>query len=313
MDSNVAKQAINGILNINKPAGMTSHDVVDLVRQMCGQRRVGHAGTLDPSATGVLIVCLGQATRVIEYLMASDKVYRAHIRLGVSTDTDDAEGEVTATTEVDVGEEEVQEALASFIGSIQQVPPMYSALKHEGTPLYKLARQGLTVDRQPRSVEIYNIELLDCFDKAQHKWTLPLLTIRVECSPGTYIRALARDLGQKLGCGAHLQSLTRLAGGHFTLEQAVSLDELAEAFAQGNWREFIHPLDEALLNFDPMVFDAQTEKRIRHGQQVEAPLVSEGEEGGLRRAYSENGELIAILGHDPRTGFWQPKKVFTAS
>lgn len=294
------KQEISGILNIDKPAGMTSHDVVDRVRQLSGQRRVGHAGTLDPSATGVLIVCLGQATRVAEYLMASDKVYHAQIRLGVSTNTDDAEGEVTAVAEVDVSKEEVQEALASFIGSIQQVPPTYSALKHQGTPLYELARRGVTVERKPRLVEIHHIELLD--------WTPPLLTIQVKCSPGTYIRALARDLGQKLGCGAHLQSLTRLASGRFTLEEAVRLDQLAEAFAQGNWQEFIHPVDEALLDFASMVIDAETEKRIRYGQQVQGPAALE--RGELRRAYSEKGELIAILRYDPQAGLWQPKKVF---
>jgi tRNA pseudouridine55 synthase len=278
---------ISGILNIDKPAGMTSHDVVDRVRRLSGQRRVGHAGTLDPTATGVLVVCLGQATRVAEYLVASDKVYRAQIRLGVSTDTHDAEGQVTATAEVDVGEEEgwrIRKALTAFVGSIQQVPPMYSALKHKGVPLYKLARQGITVEREPRLVEIHDIELLD--------WTPPLLTIRMTCSPGTYVRALARDLGQKLGCGAHLQDLTRLTSGHFTLEKAVSL----EALAQGNWREFILPLDEALLDFEPMVVDAQG---------PDSP--------GLRRAYSQEGEFIAILRYDPQTGHWQPKKVFTAS
>ena len=306
----MTRQRISGILNTDKPAGMTSHDVVDRVRRISGQRRVGHTGTLDPAATGVLVVCLGQATRVAEYLMASDKLYRAQIRLGVSTDTHDAEGEVTATAEVDVSEEEVRKALASFVGSIQQIPPMYSALKREGVPLYKLARQGITVEREPRSVKIHSIELLE--------WNPPLLTIQVKCSPGTYIRALARDLGQRLDCGAHLQSLTRLASGHFTLEKAVSLDELAEAFAQGSWQEIIHPMDEALLDFEPMVVDAQTEKRIRHGQQVEAsplppPQAGEEEESGLRRAYSQTGELIAILKHNPQTGLWQPKKVFTAS
>ncbi len=296
----MTKPQVSGILNINKPGGMTSHDVVDRVRRISGQRRVGHAGTLDPLATGVLLVCLGQATRVAEYLMASDKVYQAQVRLGVSTDTHDAEGEVTATAEVNVSEDEVREALSSFVGSIQQVPPMYSALKHKGTPLYKLARQGITVEREPRSVEIHDIELLD--------WTPPLLTIRVKCSPGTYIRALARDLGQKLGCGAHLQSLTRLASGHFTLETAVSLDELEKVWAQGDWRKLLYPLDEALLDLEPMIVDGETEKRIRHGQQVQGPAARE--KGELRRAYSPKGELIAILRHDPRTDLWQPKKVF---
>ncbi len=302
----MTRQRISGILNIDKPAGMTSHDVVDRVRQLSGQRRAGHAGTLDPSATGVLVVCLGQATRVAEYLMASDKVYQAQICLGMSTDTHDAEGQVTAIAEVDVGEEEVRKALACFVGSIQQVPPMYSALKREGVPLYKLARRGIIVEREPRSIVIHSIELLD--------WDPPLLTIRVKCSPGTYIRALARDLGQELGCGAHLQSLARLASGRFTLEKAVSLDELA----QGDWREFVHPLDEALLDFEPIVVDAQAEKRIRHGQQVEAPpfppsIAGRGESKEFRRAYSEEGGLIAILRHDPQTGLWQPQKVFTAS
>jgi tRNA pseudouridine55 synthase len=299
----LTRQQISGIFNVDKPAGMTSHDVVARVRQISGQRRVGHAGTLDPLATGVLLVCLDQATRLAEYLMASDKVYQAQIRLGVSTDTHDAGGEVTATAKVDVSEEEVRRALASFVGSIQQVPPMYSALKRDGVPLYKLARQGTTIEREPRSVVIHNIELLD--------WTPPLVTIRVECSSGTYIRALARDLGQKLGCGAYLQSLTRLASGHFTLEKAVSLDELAEAFAQENWQEFIHPLDEALLDFEPVVIDAEMEKRIRHGQQVQGPAACE--RGEFRRAYSQTGELIGILRYDSQTGLWQPKKVFAAS
>ncbi len=304
----MTRQRVSGILNIDKPTGMTSHDVVGRVRQLSGQRRVGHAGTLDPLATGVLVVCLGQATRVAEYLMASDKVYQAQIRLGMSTDTHDAEGQVTATAEVDIGEEEgwrVRKALACFVGSIQQVPPMYSALKREGVPLYKLARRGITVEREPRPVEIHDIELLD--------WNPPLFTIRVKCASGTYIRALARDLGQELGCGAHLQNLIRLASGHFTLEKAVSLDELA----QGDWREFIHPLDEALLDFEPIVVDAQAEKRIRHGQQIEAPplpppIAGGGERKEFRRAYSEEGGLVAILRHDPQTGLWQPKKVFTA-
>jgi tRNA pseudouridine55 synthase len=250
--------------------------------------------------------------------MASDKVYRAQIRLGVSTDTHDAEGEVTATAEVDVSEEKMREALASFIGSIQQVPPMYSALKHKGVPLYKLARQGITVEREPRPVEIHDIELVDWTPPLLRQAQYKLLTIRVKCSPGTYIRALARDLGQKLGCGAHLHSLTRLASGHFTLENAVSLDELAEVFAyfgeaqykQGNYREFIHAIDEALLDFEPLVVDAQTEKRIQHGQQVQAPPPSGDGGRELRRAYSEKGELIAILRYDPQTGLWQPKKVF---
>ncbi|MEA3460154.1 MAG: tRNA pseudouridine(55) synthase TruB [Chloroflexota bacterium] len=288
----------DGILVINKPSGMTSHDVVDAVRRLAGIRKVGHAGTLDPIATGVLMICLGQATRVVEHLMDSDKVYEAQLRLGVTTDTHDTQGKVTGTSEVNVTEEEVRQVLSSFVGRIQQVPPMYSALKRNGTPLYELARRGVTVKRKPRSVTIHGIELLD--------WASPQFTVRVICSRGTYIRALARDLGEQLGCGAHLTRLIRLASGRFTLDEAVSLDELAKAFAQGTWEELLRPLNEALLDFPAMIVDAEAERRIRRGQQVEGDAPP-----GPCRAYSPDGKFIAILEHDPRTGLWQPKKVFS--
>jgi len=288
----------DGILVIDKPSGMTSHDVVDAVRRLTGIKKVGHAGTLDPMATGVLVVCLGQATRVVEYLMDSDKVYEAQVRLGVTTDTHDAQGKVTGTFEVNVTEEQVRQALSSFVGCIQQVPPMYSALKRYGTPLYELARRGVTMKRRPRSVTIYGIALLDLAP--------PQFTVRVICSRGTYIRALARDLGERLGCGAHLTRLTRLASGRLTLDEAVSLDELAKVFAQGTWEELLRPLDEALLDFPAMIVDAEAERHIRHGQQVEGAAPP-----GLCRAYSPDGKFIAILEHDPRTGFWQPRKVFS--
>jgi len=293
---------ISGILNIDKPQGCTSHDVVAKVRRLFGQKRVGHAGTLDPLATGVLLVCLGQATRVSEYLMRGRKVYRAAAHLGLSTDTYDAEGRVTATApEVNVTLTQLEEALSAFVGRMEQMPPMYSALKHQGTPLYKLARQGKTVERKPRSVEIYDIKLSD--------WSSPVLTIEVACSPGTYLRSLAHDLGQRLGCGAHLSSLTRLASGHFTLDEAVGLDALSEAFATGQWAELIHPLDEALLDFEAITFGSQAERQIRFGQQVQGPRPSSP--SSLCRAYSTEGRLIALLQYDDETGLWQPKKVFS--
>jgi tRNA pseudouridine55 synthase len=262
---------------------------------------VGHAGTLDPLATGVLLVCLGQATRVSEYLMRGRKVYRAAVHLGLSTDTYDADGQVTARTpEVNVTLSQLEEALSAFVGRIEQIPPMYSALKHRGTPLYKLARQGKTVERKPRPVEIYDVKLLD--------WSSPVLTIEVVCSPGTYLRSLAHDLGQRLGCGAHLSSLTRLASGHFTLDKAIRLDALSEAFATGRWVELIHPLDEALLDFEAITFGSQAERQIRFGQQVQGPPPSSS---SLCRAYSTEGKLIALLQYDAQTGLWQPKKVFS--
>jgi len=176
---------------------------------------------------------------------------------------------------------------------------MYSALKHRGTPLYKLARQGKTVERKPRPVEIYDVKLLG--------WSSPVLTIEVVCSPGTYLRSLAHDLGQRLGCGAHLSSLTRLASGHFTLDEAISLNVLSEAFATGRWAELIHSLDEALRDFEAITFGSQAERQIRFGQQVQGPTPSSS---SLCRAYSTEGKLIALLQYDAQTGLWQPKKVF---
>lgn len=291
---------VSGILNIDKPVGKTSHDVVDTVRRISGAKRVGHAGTLDPMASGVLLVCIGQATRVVEYLMEARKVYSAEIVLGIATDTYDAQGRIThSSPETPVTLDQIKGALAAFMGRIEQVPPMYSAIKRQGTPLYTLARQGMTVKREPRQVEIYDIKLIN--------WSSPMLQIEVECSKGTYIRSLAHDLGEKLGCGAHLRSLVRLASGRFTLDEAVSLSALEEAFGQGYWPELIYPLDEALLDYEAMIVNEEKAKRIRWGQQIEG----EGKiSTHLCRAYSVEGELIALLQYDQRTGLWQPKKVF---
>lgn len=298
--TDLRKRPISGILNIDKPSGMTSHDVVAAVRRISGERRVGHAGALDPMATGVLLICLGQATRVAEYLMKARKLYRTGIVLGISTDTYDAEGRVTSrVSEVAVTRSQIEKALSSLVGQVEQVPPMYSAIKREGTPLYKLARQGLVVERKPRIVEIYNIRLVD--------WSSPVLQIEVGCSKGTYIRSLAHDLGEGLGCGAHLQNLVRLAIGRFTLEEAISPSILEDAFAQGYWPEVIYPLDEALLDFQAMVVNEGTERKIRHGQHVE---VDGSVSTSLCRAYSPTGDLIALLKYDHKAHLWQPRKVF---
>jgi len=287
----------SGILNIDKPQGLTSHDVIVKVRQASGIRRVGHAGTLDPMATGVLLVCFGQATRVTEYLMKSPKVYRAQVRLGITTDTGDAEGRVISRSEPrGIALQEIEHALVSFQGRIQQVPPIYSALKKEGVPLYRLARQGVPVEPTPREVEIFRLEVLD--------WAPPFLEIEVTCSPGTYMRALARDLGEKLGCGAHLSSLTRLACGRFTLEEAATLQEVEEVFRGGFWGLLTHPIDEALLQFEALILDREKEKRVRHGQSIPG----EPAKTPFLRAYSIAGEFVALLAFEE--GLWQPKKVF---
>jgi tRNA pseudouridine55 synthase len=297
-----AQSTLCGILPLDKPAGWTSHDVVARVRRLLGVRRVGHAGTLDPMATGLLLVCVGQATRVAEYLMRGTKVYRAQIRLGVTTDTDDATGQIITQQAVIADEEAVRAALEGFVGTIQQVPPRYSAIKQDGQPLYKLARAGIDPQRDPRQVTIHRVDLL--------AWNPPELTIEVTCSPGTYIRALARDLGERLSCGGHLTGLTRLASGHFTLEHARGLAEVEAAIADGRAAELLLPMDEALRDMEMLTVDAEAERRIRHGQQIAVLPVTDTDSMPLRRAYSATGEILAILAYDQRTGRWQPRKVF---
>jgi len=306
-------EMISGILNIDKPRGLTSHDVVNRLRRAAGQRRVGHAGTLDPMATGVLLICLGQATRVAEYLMNAPKRYRARVMLGIATDTYDAEGTpISEQPCPPFTRQQLEDHLHRFLGVIEQVPPMYSAVKVGGQPLYRLARRGVTVERKPRRVEIYAIELLS--------WDPPFLQFIVECSPGTYIRSIAHDLGRVLGCGAHLTDLTRLASGKFRLEDAHPLEAVEAAFAAGEWRRIVHPLDEALAHFPAVTLDEEKAKRVRHGQPVELAQVSPdrtSQEGSttapLCRVYSPEGTLLALLYQKDGSNQWWPRKVFVAN
>jgi tRNA pseudouridine55 synthase len=295
-----------GILNVDKPPGVTSHDVVDVIRRVTGQRKVGHAGTLDPMATGVLLVCLGQATRVAEYLMAGRKRYRATVLLGSTTDTYDAEGQVLESGgRTDFGRGEIEQALASLTGQIDQVPPAYSAIKRGGQPVHRLARQGKPVELEPRPVDIYEVDVLD--------WTPPALLIEVECSPGTYIRSLAHDLGQRVGSGAYLGALVRLRSGHFRLEEAVSLARLEEAFEHGEGERYLLPMDEALLDWPAVVVDAGQARRISQGQAIErAGAEDKDEDDSLWRAYSLDGDFLAVMDYDPESGVWRPKKVFAS-
>jgi len=254
---------VTGVLNINKPEGLTSFDVVARVRKATRVRRVGHAGTLDPMATGVLLVCLGQATRIISYLQDAPKVYLAGIRLGQRTDTYDREGAV-------VEELPVPERLdfGPFLGEIWQTPPLYSALKREGRPLYDYARKGEAVELQPRKVRIDSIALLS--------WEPPLTCIRVSCGKGTYIRSLANDLG------GHLVSLVREAVGGFRIEDAVPLDELAA------WENVLMPIPAALPRLPRLAVDAAQAARLRNGQAVVGPA-------GEALAVDGSGAAVAIV------------------
>ncbi|HHH41182.1 MAG TPA: tRNA pseudouridine(55) synthase TruB [Chloroflexi bacterium] len=291
---------MDGILNLNKPAGLTSHDVVDRVRAVARQRKVGHAGTLDPMATGVLLVCLGRATRVAEYLMASPKTYRARVRLGVTTDTYDAEGSVVEERPVEVDRAAVERALERFRGRILQVPPMYSALKHKGKRLYELARRGEVVEREPRPVEVYRLELVE--------WTPPELVLELDCSPGTYVRALAHDLGEALGCGAHLAGLVRLASGDFRLEEATPLEELTRE----RLPSLLLPIDAALRRYPALHLDEARARAVRTGQAVAGPPPPEatGDLLPLARAYGPDGTFLAVVEYRPDRGTWHPRKVF---
>lgn len=287
----------DGILILNKPRGLTSHDVVNRVRRATKIRQVGHAGTLDPMATGVLVVCLGQATRISEYLLGHDKAYRATIRLGVETNTYDADGEIVATRDVNLGRAEVERALAKFVGEIQQVPPMYSAIKREGQKLYELARQGIEIERTARSVIIHSIELLS--------YQAPEATIEVRCSAGTYIRSIAHDLGAVLGTGGHLIELTRTAAGPFTIDQAIPLDAFEAAARAEQWPMHLHPIDEALSDWPLVVISESDRRRALNG----APIFTLKLAGTRCRAHDEHGNLIALLVFDQKKHWWRAEKV----
>lgn len=291
---------MDGILVVDKPSGWTSHDVVARMRRLTKIKRIGHTGTLDPMATGVLVLCLGQATRLVEYLTGHDKRYQATIRLGVETDTHDADGRLTARQPVDVSEVALRSALAAFVGEIEQVPPMFSALKRDGKKLVDLARKGVEVARAPRRITIHSIDLL-AFDS-------PDATIDVHCSGGTYIRSLAHDLGRKLGCGAHLAVLRRTAVGDFTLDQAISLETFEAAVVDGSWFTLLRPLDAALAWLPSIRLNDDEAARARQGMS----LTHRNEiANDLVRAYDPTGRLVGLMKFDPVRRELKPNKILS--
>ncbi len=291
---------IDGILNINKSTGMTSHDVVAKVRKLLKQKRVGHAGTLDPAASGVLPICVGQGTRVAEYLSESGKAYTADILFGVVTSTYDTEGAIVRTADTEnLTLEQIQEALTGFLGPQMQMPPLYSAIKLQGQPAYKRMRAGEEVTLEPRPIVLSQLDIL--------AWQPPLLTLAIECSKGTYIRSLAYDLGERLGCGAHLAGLIRTRSGPFMLSNSITLDQLAEAVENGNVEQYLHPSDSVLQQHPALTLDAATTERVLHGNAF--PYASETTTA-LARVYDTNGRFVAIAEWDVEREMWQPTKVF---
>ena len=298
--------SVDGILNINKPPGRTSFSVVSLIKHLSGVKRVGHAGTLDPAATGVLPVCLGQGRRVVSFLHDTAKVYKAQVEFGVTTDSYDATGNITATEDPSgVSRKQLLAALESFRGLIQQTPPMYSAIKRGGKPLYELARAGIEVERPSRPVQIYRLEL--------KYWKPPVATIEVECSKGTYIRSLAYDLGQLLGCGAHLKSLVRLKYGCFSLEDAVSMPRLEDGFRHGYWQQFVYPIDIIFRDWVVVVVDDAGEADVRNGRPVDLPGDDFQPAVGRLRAYNGDGRFLGLLTFNREKGHWRPGKVFNTT
>jgi tRNA pseudouridine55 synthase len=294
---------VDGFLNVCKPLGWTSHDVVGFVRRRIGQQRVGHAGTLDPAATGVLPLCLGRATRLADRVAAGSKLYAADVLLWLATDGYDAAGRVApasgATPTVDLPLDVVTGAIAGLLGRIEQVPPSYSALKIEGEAAYARVRRGETVVLAARAVTIHGIGLL--------AWRPPLLSLVVHCSKGTYVRALARDLGGSLGCDAHLDALVRLSVGPFTLADAVSLERLDERVGTADWLGLVEPPDRAVLDLPAAVLAPSTAEHFVYGR-AWAP----GTGGAPRhaRAYQADGRFLGLLRPDEPRSRWQPALSF---
>jgi tRNA pseudouridine55 synthase len=299
MEKQNIKDIVSGVLIVDKPIGLTSHDVVQIIRRGTGIRRAGHTGTLDPRASGVLVVLIGPAVRLSEYVSASDKRYQATIRLGSSTDTFDADGQVTDSFPIDsITEETFNESLQQFVGEIEQVPPPYSAVKVKGRKAYDMAREGEEVDLAPRIINVYSLEVLE--------WAPPEAVVDVYCSSGTYVRSLANDLGKALGTGAHLVGLRRTKSGRFTLRDAVPLRRLEESFDAGNWYRYLIPAAEALADWLMIELDADQVELVRHGHRIPA----EPGQTGWVRGVSQQGDLVGLLEVDEETQEWQPRKVF---
>lgn len=296
--NNSMNNQISGVLVVDKPVGLTSHDIVQIIRNGTNIRRAGHTGTLDPRASGVLVVLLGPAVRLSEYVSASDKRYQAVLRLGTRTDTYDAEGTVLESSPVNITEEQFKESLAKFVGEIEQVPPPYSAIKVQGRRSYDLARSGEEVELAPRKINVYNLELLE--------WASPEAVIDVYCSSGTYVRSLAHDVGEDLGCGAHLIGLRRTKSGRFSLRDAVPLSKLRDAFEKGNWYQYLIPAAEALSEWPAVELTSQEVDAIRHGNRIPA----DASIGNQARGVSEQGELVALMELVAESSEWKPKKVF---
>lgn len=274
---------MNGVILLDKPQGKTSHDMVYFIRRVTGVKKVGHTGTLDPMATGVLPICIGAATKAADMLTFSDKRYIAELTFGAETDTLDAEGSITAQSDKRCTEEEFHAAAARFTGEIEQIPPMYSAIKQNGKKLYELARQGAEVERKPRAVTIHSIDILE-FNGETAK-------IDVSCSKGTYIRTLCADMGKYLGTLAYMSALRRTRTGQFDISRCYAPDEITRFADEGRLGELIIPIDELFSDYPKLILTQNQEKSVRNGVRM---TYRGGKEGQTYRVFAPNGEFLCI-------------------
>ena len=291
-----------GIIVIRKEKGFTSHDVVAKLRGILHMKKIGHTGTLDPDAVGVLPVALGKGTKLVDLITDKEKTYEAVLRLGITTDTQDMSGTVLEEKPVNVTEQQVRETIAGFVGEQLQIPPMYSALKINGKKLYELAREGKTVERKARPVCFYQIEVLDI--------QLPVVRIRVACSKGTYIRTLCHDIGQKLGCGGCMEQLLRIRVGRFSLEESHTLSEVEQAVADGTVCKWIYPVENVLAEYPKIQADPYGDRLLQNGNPLSENLVDEQHKEGWVRMYASNGNFTGIFQWDEKKKKYYPVKMF---
>lgn len=294
---------INGVIIIKKEKGFTSHDVVAKLRGIVKQKKIGHTGTLDPEAEGVLPVCLGNATKLCDILTDKTKEYVAELLLGITTDTQDMTGRILEEKEVMADEKQVEEVILSFLGSSFQIPPMYSALKINGKKLYELAREGKEVERKPRPIEIYELQILSI--------ELPVVKFRVLCSKGTYIRSLCADIGEKLSCGGCMQSLMRTKAGEFSIENAHTLSEIEEKRDQNLLHELVIPVDQLFPSYRKLTVKALGDRFLENGNVCPAELIDEkadDEEKVL--LYHSSGVFYGIYTYEESSRLYKPYKMF---
>lgn len=308
---------MNGILNVLKPAGMTSFDVIGFMRRITGQKKIGHAGTLDPSAVGVLPLCIGNATRALEFMIDKDKVYRAELTLGVSTDTQDSSGIVLDSYSVEVNEDEIKKTVMSFVGTIEQLPPMYSAIKIGGKKLYELARQGQTIERESRTIQIYSIDVIRVWEDSAvfdsegtaKEFAVKKVLLDVHCSKGTYIRTLCNDIGDKLGCGGHMSFLVRTRAGQYNLDNALTMEEVIQLSETKALEGHLLPVEKIFEVFDSIKLNNKELFKYNNGVWLE--VEKDKYTNTVYRVYDNNSFLgIGEVFEKENTLYLKSKKFF---